>query len=203
MPASSPTRSPMASTTRHAHYSHHHSAHLLLCVCRFLHVLHVEHCPRNTWQQAQILPYSNTRYETQHSIISVVPLQVVMEGHWPSRKRNWKVLSIVVSTCFYLLRFLRSRNEEREETLGNPDFRILSRTASVSSRKSLSALDVGLEGEESGEEPLSSLQSRKVSGSSQQHTGRVYKLSTATVPGWCIAPRGLYSMYCASLLHDI
>ena len=108
-----------------------------------------------------------------------------MEGYWPSRQRRWKVLKIVVTTCFYLLRFRRRSDEWGNEDFGDADFRILSRTASVSSRKSLSALDVGLgEGDPAEEEPLSSLQTRKTSGGSQQlQTGHVYKLSTGMAPG--------------------
>ena len=107
-----------------------------------------------------------------------------MEGSWPSRQRRWKVLRIVVTTCFYLLRFRHSTSDSEDEWgdhLGRADFRILSRTGSVSSRKSLSALDVGL-GEEdaSDEEPLSSFQSRKKArGPQQLQSGHVYKLSMA------------------------
>lgn len=107
-----------------------------------------------------------------------------MESYWPSKRRRWKILKIVVTTCFYLLRFRRNTSDsegEWDDVLGDADFRILYRTGSVSSRKSLSALDVGLgEEDQTQEEPLSSLQSRKVSGESQQlpQTGHVYKLST-------------------------
>ena len=108
-----------------------------------------------------------------------------MESSWPSRKRKWKVLKIVVTTCFYLLRFCRNRDEDEwDDTLGNPDFRLLYRTTSTSSRKSLSALDVGLGEEDTADEPLSSFQTRKVSGSSQQlQTRQVYKLTPGMTPG--------------------
>ena len=111
-----------------------------------------------------------------------------MEGSWPSRQRRWKVLRIVVTTCFYLLRFRHPADSEEDEWgghLGRADFRILSRTGSVSSRKSLSALDVGLgEEDDSDEEPLSSFQSRKKArGPQQLQSGHVYKLSTGMAQG--------------------
>ena len=118
------------------------------------------------------------------SALLVCRLQVVMEGHWPSKKRNWKILYIVVAACFYLLRILHKQNTNQDEGIGNPDFSILSRTSSLSSRKSLSALDVGLGEEVREAQPLGPLQAPSTGG--QHHTPRhVYRLSTDMSSGTC------------------
>lgn len=109
--------------------------------------------------------------------------KVVMEGSWPSTKRNWTVLRIVVLACFYLLSLLRKEGV-LDESIGDPDFRVLSRTTSLSSHKSLSALDVGVVVEEE-EEPLSSLKAHNPSSSSIHHKGSVYRLSTSVLTGAC------------------
>ena len=126
--------------------------------------------------------------------------KVVMEGSWPSTKRNWKILRIVVLACFYLLSQLR-REEVLDESIGVPDFRVLARTTSLSSRKSLSALDVGVDEEEEEEEPLISLKSQNLSSTSIHHKGSVYRLSTSVLTGGCVRGRSGRSLYV--MLHPL
>lgn len=84
--------------------------------------------------------------------------KAVIEGAWPNQKRRWKVLLIVVSVCL----FLRSlgRDEKRslkslpQDQYREPDFSLIARSTSTSSRKSISALDVGLDEREGRTVPV-------------------------------------------------
>ena len=74
--------------------------------------------------------------------------KTVIEGKWPSNKHNWRILKIVIYACFYLLKVHSHSNHRSHDAMGEPDFSLITRSASISSRKSISALDVGVEDEE-------------------------------------------------------
>ena len=75
--------------------------------------------------------------------------KAIMEGKWPSTKRRWNVLRIVVYACFYLREM--SQKSEKEGRKGSiisldeaqANFRLLRRSSS--SEVSINALDVGVE----------------------------------------------------------
>ena len=76
--------------------------------------------------------------------------KAVIEGKWPSNKHNWRILKIVIYACFYLLKAHSHNDHRSQDTMGEPDFSLIAHRGSLSSRKSISALDVGVEDEEEG-----------------------------------------------------
>lgn len=107
--------------------------------------------------------------------------KAVIEGAWPNQKRKWKVLLIVVSVCLFLNSLKKHEKRRRmkslpEDVFREPDFSLITRSGSVSSRKSISALDVGLdekEGPMEGPTPLSRM----------SHKGTIFKLTPGTPTG--------------------
>lgn len=106
--------------------------------------------------------------------------KAVIEGSWPSKKRNWKILLIAILACLYLQRRLKRKHRlEQSDEMG--DFSSLTRSNSISSRKSISALDVGVD-EDLAEEVHKHLLSKKISTGSKRKSS-IYKLSTNLLPG--------------------
>ena len=108
--------------------------------------------------------------------------KAVIEGAWPNQKRKWKVLLIVISACLFL-RSLKCEKKTRlrslpEDPLREPDFSLITRSTSLSSRKSISALDVGLDEKEGRATPLSR------QGNMNQK-GTVFRLTAGTSSGVC------------------
>lgn len=108
--------------------------------------------------------------------------KAVMEGAWPNQKRRWKVLLIVISACLFL-NSLRKNDRPRlnsfpDDIFREPDFSLIGRSASVSSHKSISALDVGLDDEvRVKREAQSALAQRRT------HGGSIFKHSAGTDTG--------------------
>ncbi len=105
--------------------------------------------------------------------------KAVLEGAWPSQKRKWKVLLITVSVCLYLLSFkkkgksrLNKSSYPSRDLFGEADFSSIACSGSVSSGKSISALDVGLDDTEG----QLSLSRRRQSS----HKGNIFKLTAGT-----------------------
>lgn len=77
--------------------------------------------------------------------------KAIMEGRWPSTKRRWNVLRIVIFACLHLRELGQKvvtegqhKNISSEETKAN--FRLLHRSSSFnSSEMTVNALDVGLD----------------------------------------------------------
>ena len=116
--------------------------------------------------------------------------KTVLEGAWPSCRHTWKVLVSVISACRYLHRRIGQNavsDGDKPESAREPDFSSLTRQAPLSSRKSISALDVGLDGGDlavgEGEGSLLAPGRRTSSHSAHLRRGSVYKLSTTMLPG--------------------
>ncbi len=106
--------------------------------------------------------------------------KAVIEGAWPNQKRRWKVLLIVISACLFLKSLCKNErprlNSLPEDIFREPDFSLIARSASVSSHKSISALDVGLEDEYSGDMQVQNALTQR-----RTHKGSIFRLSTGTV----------------------
>ena len=112
--------------------------------------------------------------------------KAVMEGKWPSKKRNWKILKIVVYACFYLRRQQKNVFDE----VGEADFSSLTLTR-TNSRKSISALDVGVDDDVEGGLERSILTPMRIqTATSHQNRGNVYKLSTSMLSSGDYVVRG-------------
>ena len=104
--------------------------------------------------------------------------KAVIEGAWPSQKRKWKVLLIVVSVCLFLKK-KGHLDKSKEEIFQEPDFSLIARSSSVSGRKSISALDVGLDEGKGGMDgdPISLSRMRG------PHKGSIFKLTSGMSSG--------------------
>lgn len=107
--------------------------------------------------------------------------KALVDKEWPSVKRRWKVLKIVLYTCFYLQRLekqskLTGRKGSiisMEETEAN--FQFIRRSSSLSSNElSLTALDIGIEEVEGPS--LMNIDNRRGSGGKISR-GSVYRLN--------------------------
>jgi hypothetical protein len=107
--------------------------------------------------------------------------KAVIEGVWPNQKRKWKVLLIVVSVCLFLnnkKKKGRPANKSEDEVFQEADFSRIAHSTSESSRKSISALDVGLdEGKGRMDGDPISLSRRG------PHKGSIFKLTSGTTSG--------------------
>ncbi len=117
--------------------------------------------------------------------------KAVIEGKWPSRKHNWKILKIVIYACFCLRKQIERRRRgstqrvsEADDESREPDFSSLTmtRSSSIGSRKSIIALDVGVD-EDTEEEGHTLLTPLRRTPSTGQRGGSVYKLSNNLQPG--------------------
>ena len=115
--------------------------------------------------------------------------KAVLEGAWPSQRRRWKVLLIVVSVCVFLRKVVASGNSSKSSRVGRPQLGKILGEADFSSialghqsmgKNNISALDVGLderrdlaEGEEGGDDGTYDYHSLR-----RKRRGRVYKLTS-------------------------
>ncbi len=114
--------------------------------------------------------------------------KAVLEGAWPSQRRRWKVLLIVVAVCLYLRKLSKSGkkadgNRPRlGKILGEADFSSIAVSHHGNTKNDISALDVGLDvrrgsvecegqDEEDGAYDYHSLRRKR--------RGQVYKLTTS------------------------
>ena len=114
--------------------------------------------------------------------------KAVLEGAWPNHKRKWKVLFIVISVCFFLSNLRKNEGKcvERphlEGLFGEADFSSIAQSNSLSDRRSINALDVGLDEEGEGPEGMGV---EDVDCAPEYHSlrrrrrrGTIYKLSNA------------------------
>lgn len=106
--------------------------------------------------------------------------KALMDGHWPSTSRHWKVIKIVFYACFYLRTLQqeaakRSTHAEKSSVISmaerQANFQLI-RTRSFESSTDIRALDLGQERE--GQEVSPVLKRR---GSGWLHRSSVYRLS--------------------------
>lgn len=144
--------------------------------------------------------------------------KAVIEGAWPNRRRKWKVLLIVVSTCLFLNSFRRCENSRLKslpkDVFREPDFSLIARSASMSSHKSISALDVGVDEKEEelegglggvgGMHQGAPLLTRGRVGGNMSHKGSVFRLTAGTsTGGW---GGGVWGLVCEEgwgVWHDL
>ena len=109
--------------------------------------------------------------------------KALMEGHWPSTNRHWKVVKIVFYACFYLRALQqeaakRGTNGKKRCIISmaerQANFQLI-RTRSFESSTEIRALDLGEERE--GHEVAPAIKRR---GSGWLHRSSVYRLSQLT-----------------------
>ena len=105
--------------------------------------------------------------------------KTVLEGRWPNQKRRWKVLLIIITVCLYLNNLKKKEKSLHGNLFEEADFSLITRSGSMSSRKSISALDVGLDEEEATLDGQASLSmTRKL-----LHKGATFKLTAGAPSG--------------------
>ena len=117
--------------------------------------------------------------------------KAVLEGAWPSQRRKWKVLLIVVCVCLFLKKV--GSNGAKSEShpqlgkiLGEADFSSIALSHSANDKSNISALDVGLD-ERKDVTDFEEEEEEAMVGAFDYHSlrrkrrGCVYKL---TNPGW-------------------
>lgn len=173
---------------------------LSICTCTV--VLCVKVCYRILMEQCVQLGRPALAVRVYHEMIKagIQPNAItygfynkaVLEGAWPNNKRKWKVLLIVISVCFFLKKL--QKNEQKPaggrpplgKLFGEADFSRIALSNSVSDRRNISALDVGLDERGAEEEDVEGEEGG--GGAQDYHSLRrrrrrtIYKL---TNPGGC------------------